>query len=96
MIFISSIPSPDTTAEDKVFALEINAAVNKALDRLPDNQREVFILRQVLELSFREISETVMVSENTVKSRLRYALQSLRYELERLNLSRIQGRTTHG
>ena len=37
-----------------------------------------------------------MVSENTVKSRLRYALQSLRYELERLNLSRIQGRTTHG
>ena len=94
--FISSIPSPDTTAEDKVFAQEINTAVNKALDRLPDNQREVFILRQVLELSFREISETIMVSENTVKSRLRYALQSLRYELERLNLSRIQGRTTHG
>ena len=53
----------------------------KAVDHLPDEQREVFLLRQLGGLSFREIGVAVDAPENTVKSRMRYALEKLRQEL---------------
>lgn len=55
-----------------------------AVDQLPDEQREVFLLRQMAGLSFREIGETVGIPENTVKSRMRYALEKLRGALDDL------------
>jgi RNA polymerase sigma-70 factor (ECF subfamily) len=45
---------------------------------LPDEQREVFLLREYSGLSFAEISEVVGAKEGTVKSRMRYALENLR------------------
>ena len=53
----------------------------KALHSLPVEQREVFILREQAGLPFKEIAETVGVNENTVKSRMRYALEGLRKAL---------------
>lgn len=53
-----------------------------ALDALPTDQREVFLLREVSGLKFREIAGVVGVSENTIKSRMRYALETLRGHLE--------------
>ena len=50
--------------------------------RLVEEQREVFVMREVLDLSFKEIAEIVGVSENTVKSRMRYALEKLRTALD--------------
>lgn len=60
---------------------EIRRKLEQAVDRLPSKQREVFVLRQMLNLSFREIAGVVEASENTVKSRMRYALEGLRVEL---------------
>jgi RNA polymerase sigma-70 factor (ECF subfamily) len=48
---------------------------------LPDDQREVFLMREVMEMSFAEIAAVVGASEPTVKSRMRYALGKLREAL---------------
>src|SRR5438105_2293732 len=55
--------------------------LQQALLSLPKEQREVFVLREQAGLAFREIAEAVGVNENTVKSRMRYALLSLRKAL---------------
>ena len=48
-----------------------------AIDSLPDEQREVFLLREISNLPFKEIAKVVDAPENTVKSRMRYALKRL-------------------
>jgi RNA polymerase sigma-70 factor (ECF subfamily) len=60
---------------------EIRERVVAAIDTLPDDQREVFLMREVSNLPFKEIAEIVGVSENTVKSRMRYALERLQAAL---------------
>jgi RNA polymerase sigma-70 factor (ECF subfamily) len=57
-------------------------AMNKAITGLPEDQREVFLMREFHNLPFKEIGDIVGVSENTVKSRMRYALEKLRLELD--------------
>ena len=52
-----------------------------ALDRLPEAQREAFLLQQEGDLSVEEIGEATGVSRETAKSRLRYALAKLRATL---------------
>src|SRR5688572_27245256 len=59
-------------------------AIMEALDELPGEQREIFILNELEERSFREISEAMNVSINTLLSRKRYAILSLRKKLQRL------------
>jgi RNA polymerase sigma-70 factor (ECF subfamily) len=53
-----------------------------ALAELPEDQREVFLLKEVSGLKFREIAEVVDAPVPTVKSRMRYALQALRGHME--------------
>lgn len=52
-----------------------------ALEKLPEEQREVFLLKEVSGLKFREISEIVGAPVPTIKSRMRYALQALQGHL---------------
>ena len=61
--------------------LQFSKVYSVALGRLPDEQREVFTLREVSGLSFAEIAEATQTNENTVKSRMRYALKALREAL---------------
>lgn len=61
--------------------VEIQERVVLAVEELPDDQREVFLLREVSNLPFKEIAEIVGVPENTVKSRMRYALERLQAAL---------------
>ena len=51
------------------------------MGKLPDDQREVFLMREVANLPFKEIAEITNVPENTVKSRMRYALERLQEAL---------------
>lgn len=71
---------PDLGAESPRLRERLNGAVL----RLPVEQREVFLMRLMAGMSFREIGETVGAPENTVKSRMRYALDKLREELDDL------------
>ena len=53
----------------------------EAIGALPEDQREVFVLREYSDLPFREIAAIVGAPENTVKSRMRYALERLQEAL---------------
>jgi RNA polymerase sigma-70 factor (ECF subfamily) len=67
--------------ERSAVAVEIRERLLAAVDELPDEQREVFLLREVSNVPFKEIAEIVGVPENTVKSRMRYALERLQAAL---------------
>jgi RNA polymerase sigma-70 factor (ECF subfamily) len=65
-----------------VIGKQLGERIQTAVATLVDEQREVFIMREVLNLSFKEIAEIVGCPENTVKSRMRYALEKLREALD--------------
>ena len=77
-------PSTDAVVAGRQAALRIDRAVAE----LPEDQREVFLMREVMELPFAEIASVVGVSEPTVKSRMRYALEKLRTALADLGDTR--------
>ena len=52
-----------------------------ALETLPEKQREVFVLKEISGLTFREVADVVDAKIPTVKSRMRYAIKTLRGEL---------------
>lgn len=60
---------------------EIRGRVEDAIGQLSDEQREVFVMREFQRMQFKEIAEIVGVSEGTIKSRMRYALENLRLAL---------------
>jgi RNA polymerase sigma-70 factor (ECF subfamily) len=66
----------------KVISKELHGKLHDAIAKLADEQREVFLMREFLDMPFRDIAEVVGCPENTVKSRMRYALEKLRGELE--------------
>ncbi len=75
-------PAPDRSAEAALLRPKLEAA----LAALPDEQREVFLLREYAGLRFHEIAEVTGTPENTVKSRMRYAIESLRERLVALGV----------
>ncbi len=66
----------------QVIGKQLGERIARAVDQLAEEQREVFVLREVLDLPFKEIAAIVGCPENTVKSRMRYALEKLRDALE--------------
>jgi RNA polymerase sigma-70 factor (ECF subfamily) len=74
------IPDPDTP-ERTLSEFEQRRALQLALDALPDDQREVLLLRLEQELTLEEIGIVTGVGRETVKSRLRYAMDKLRARL---------------
>ena len=75
------VASGGASAERAVIGQQMQVHITAAVERLPEDQREVFLLRHVSELAFKDIAEIVGVSENTVKSRMRYALERLQAAL---------------
>lgn len=71
----------DRGAQVAVEVRELGAQIEAAIASLPVEQREVFLMREVLELPFAEIAIATGASEPTVKSRMRYALERLREAL---------------
>jgi RNA polymerase sigma-70 factor (ECF subfamily) len=67
--------------ERTAVSTEIRERLMQAVAQLPDEQREVFLMREVSNLPFKEIAEIVGIPENTVKSRMRYALERLQAAL---------------
>jgi RNA polymerase sigma-70 factor, ECF subfamily len=74
------IPDPDTP-ERTLSQFEERRQLQRALDALPDEQREVLLLRLEHELSLEQIGQITGVGRETVKSRLRYAMDKLRAQL---------------
>ena len=70
--------SDNHTPESEVSQFEQRRRLQLAMDALPADQREVLQLRLELELSLEEIGQITGVGRETVKSRLRYAMDKLR------------------
>jgi RNA polymerase sigma-70 factor (ECF subfamily) len=72
----------DDTYEDELVMQQILNDVRKLVDHLPDDQREVVMMRHYQEMSFKDIAEKTGVSINTALGRMRYALINLRKLIE--------------
>ncbi len=69
---------PVESVEDRMITEQIHQDVKKLIDYLPDEQREVLIMRHYADMSFKDIAEVTNVSINTALGRMRYALINLR------------------
>ncbi len=73
--------------EDEMIKRQIQKDIRKMISSLPDDQREVVILRHYAGLSFKEIADITDVSINTALGRMRYALINMRKTMEEKNIS---------
>ncbi|MFC5410017.1 RNA polymerase sigma factor [Larkinella bovis] len=74
-------------AEDSIESVQIRQETHEHLreliQRLPEQQRQVLIMRHYEEMSFQEIADATGVSINTALGRMRYALINLRKQLSK-------------
>jgi RNA polymerase sigma-70 factor (ECF subfamily) len=75
------VAAPDLGAERRAESKRVGARISAAVEALPPEQREVFLLRHLQHMPFKDIAAVVGVPENTVKSRMRYALERLQAAL---------------
>src|SRR5688572_20669842 len=68
----------DDSAETVMIKRQSHHRVREMLERLPEDQREVIILRHYADMSFKEIAATTNCSINTALGRMRYGLINLR------------------
>jgi len=78
-----ALPNGTGTPEDNLLLQESRNAVRRVIAKLPPIYREVVVLRIFEELPYREISKITGAGENTVKSRMRYALERLQAAMRR-------------
>jgi RNA polymerase sigma factor (sigma-70 family) len=74
----ATVSQPGKNAEQNLVNVQIDDDVRKLIDHLPEEQREVVIMRTYLNMSFKEIAEHTNVSINTALGRMRYALINMR------------------
>ena len=72
----------DTTPEDELLRKEKIQAVRNAVLELPEEQREVIVLREFQNMQYSEIAVMLGISEGTVKSRISRARENLKKILE--------------
>ena len=65
-------------ADQKMMSGQSHERIRKMVDMLPEDQREVIILRHYADLSFKEIASLTNCSINTALGRMRYGLINLR------------------
>lgn len=68
----------ENAADRNIIQLQTNDQVAQLLDKLPEEQREVIVLRHFADLGFKEIAEMTGCSINTALGRMRYALINMR------------------
>ena len=68
----------EANIEDFMISEQISQDVRRIIDALPENQREVLMMRFYRNMSFKEIAEATKVSINTALGRMRYAIINMR------------------
>ena len=78
------LPDLGNSPEDKILSDLISYELQEALEDMPSEQREVFVLHEFEGKNFKDIEKQKEVSQNTVLSRKRYAILFLRKRLQSL------------
>jgi RNA polymerase sigma factor (sigma-70 family) len=82
----SVLSDTSLNAENSLIKEQVETDVRRLVDELPDDQREVLLMRIYEDLSFKEISDKTGVSINTALGRMRYALINLRKIIDKHNI----------
>ena len=76
----------DLNAEKRIIKSQVEEDVRRLIEELPEDQKQVLVMRMYNEMSFKEISEKTGVSINTALGRMRYALINMRKIIEKHNI----------
>ncbi|PYP86836.1 MAG: RNA polymerase subunit sigma-24 [Blastocatellia bacterium AA13] len=79
------ISKPDLTPEERAIANEREGRLLRELSQMKPEYRAALVLREIEELSYEEIAETLQISIGTVKSRIARAREELRRRVQHLN-----------
>ena len=82
----SVIGDDKLNVEKQLIKDQIDSDLSLLIEELPDDQKEVLLMRIYRDMSFKEISENTGVSINTALGRMRYALINLRKIIEKHNI----------
>ncbi|SHI73775.1 RNA polymerase, sigma subunit, ECF family [Arenibacter nanhaiticus] len=82
----SVIGDQKLNVEKQMIKDQIDSDLNVMIEELPEDQKEVLVMRIYKDMSFKEISENTGVSINTALGRMRYALINLRKIIEKNNI----------
>ncbi len=82
----SVLSDSSLNAEKTLIKEQIHSDVRNLVEELPEDQKEVLMMRIYRDMSFKEISEQTGVSINTALGRMRYALINLRKVIEKNNI----------
>jgi RNA polymerase sigma-70 factor (ECF subfamily) len=77
------ISSEERTSEEDRMKREVKADMKRLLNLLPDEQKEIVMMRLHYDMSFKEIADQLDISINTALGRMRYALINLRKLIEK-------------
>ena len=83
----SVLSDTSLNAENSLIKEQVETDVRRLVDELPDDQREVLLMRIYEDLSFKEISDKTGVSINTALGRMRYALINIRKLIKERDIS---------
>lgn len=76
----------EESVEDKIIRNQTEHSLKELVKRLPEEQRQVLIMRHWGDMSFKEIADNTGVSINTALGRMRYALNNIRKMMEQNSL----------
>ncbi len=82
----SVLSDGDLNMEKQMIKIQVENDVRRLIQELPEDQKEVLMMRIYREMSFKEISEQTGVSINTALGRMRYALINLRKVIDKHNI----------
>ena len=77
----NSMDFAEDSAESLQIAQETQTRLRDFIKELPEEQRQVLIMRHYMDMSFQEIADKTSVSINTALGRMRYALINLRKKM---------------
>ncbi|MGF2413654.1 RNA polymerase sigma factor [Ferruginibacter sp.] len=77
----------EVNAEHKIITQQSHKQVMQMVSLLPEEQREVIILRHFADLKFKEIADILQCSVNTALGRMRYALLNMRKMMQEKQLA---------
>lgn len=82
----SVLKDDSLNAENQIVREQVYDDVRKLIQELPEDQKEVLVMRMYKDMSFKEIAEITDVSINTALGRMRYALINMRKLIEKHNI----------
>jgi len=82
----SVLSDSSLNAEKSIIKEQVEEDVRRIIEELPEDQKQVLVMRMYQDMSFKEISERTGVSINTALGRMRYALINMRKVIEQNNI----------